>query len=364
MPLLRSIAATVFVLLVISPVKSQQAPTPPVSQPPSNSGLIRVEGVDIPPIPNAPFSAKVELELSQPRLNGSSDVHKTFNIIARDSNGRTRNEVRFWYPLDGSEPHLNYAIVYDPATHTRTFFYPSIRFARRFVVDPAAPTPVSASIAAEQIVPTIQTEDLGTKSQDGLTLRGTRETKTYVRSPDISDPPRVISTEVWYSPALQLNVSTTRTELPIGVQTVRVTDLKRGEPDSSLFAIPAGYRTNTESDPQKQPLVGGYVNPIRVKMGGQQIRNMLVEKLQPVYPADALQMRLEGTVRLHVIIGKDGTVQQIEVISGHPLLVQAALDAVRHWRYKVTLLNGEPVEVDTTVDVVFSINKKSGQPEP
>jgi protein TonB len=60
---------------------------------------------------------------------------------------------------------------------------------------------------------------------------------------------------------------------------------------------------------------------------------------------------------LHAIIAKDGTVQQLEVMSGHPLLVQAALDAVRQWRYQPTLLNGEPVEVDTTVDVIFSLNQ-------
>jgi protein TonB len=60
---------------------------------------------------------------------------------------------------------------------------------------------------------------------------------------------------------------------------------------------------------------------------------------------------------LHAIIGKDGSVQQLNLESGHPLLVQAALDAVRQWRYQPTLLNGEPVEVDTTIDVIFSLNQ-------
>jgi protein TonB len=77
----------------------------------------------------------------------------------------------------------------------------------------------------------------------------------------------------------------------------------------------------------------------------------------PVYPPLARQTRISGTVRLHAIIAKDGTVQQLEVLSGHPLLVQSALDAVRQWRYQPTLLNGEPVEVDTTVDVIFSLNQ-------
>jgi protein TonB len=84
---------------------------------------------------------------------------------------------------------------------------------------------------------------------------------------------------------------------------------------------------------------------------------MLVNRVQPVYPPLARQTRISGTVRLHAIIGKDGSVQQLEVLSGHPLLVQAALDAVRQWRYRPTLLNGEPVEVDTTIDVIFSLNQ-------
>jgi len=63
-------------------------------------------------------------------------------------------------------------------------------------------------------------------------------------------------------------------------------------------------------------------------------------------------------VRLHAIIAKDGSILQLEVISGHPLLIQAALDAVRQWKYEPTLLNGQPVEVDTTIDVLFQLNKK------
>jgi len=95
----------------------------------------------------------------------------------------------------------------------------------------------------------------------------------------------------------------------------------------------------------------------RIKVGGNVTAARLQNKVSPVYPALARQTRISGTVRLHAIIAKDGTVQQLEVLSGHPLLVQSALDAVRQWRYQPTLLNGEPVEVDTTVDVIFSLNQ-------
>lgn len=95
----------------------------------------------------------------------------------------------------------------------------------------------------------------------------------------------------------------------------------------------------------------------RIRQGGNVTAAKLMNKVQPQYPPLARQTRISGTVRLHAIIGKNGQVEQLEVMSGHPLLVQAALDAVRQWKYQPTQLNGEPVEVDTTIDVIFSLNQ-------
>src|SRR6202521_496506 len=95
----------------------------------------------------------------------------------------------------------------------------------------------------------------------------------------------------------------------------------------------------------------------RIRVGGNVTAARIINRIQPVYPPLARQTRISGTVRLHAIIGKDGTIQQLEVLSGHPLLQQAALDAVRQWRYQPTLLNGDAVEVDTTIDVIFSLNQ-------
>jgi protein TonB len=95
----------------------------------------------------------------------------------------------------------------------------------------------------------------------------------------------------------------------------------------------------------------------RIRQGGQVQAAKLMNKVQPLYPPLARQTRISGTVRLHAIISKNGGVEQLEVISGHPLLVQAALDAVKQWKYQATTLNGEPVEVDTTIDVIFSLNQ-------
>src|ERR1700686_4163838 len=97
--------------------------------------------------------------------------------------------------------------------------------------------------------------------------------------------------------------------------------------------------------------------PQRIRQGGQVQAAKLTNKVTPMYPPLARQTRISGTVRLHAIIAKNGTVEQLEVISGHPLLVQAALDAVRQWKYQATTLNGEAVEVDTTIDVIFSLTQ-------
>jgi protein TonB len=93
----------------------------------------------------------------------------------------------------------------------------------------------------------------------------------------------------------------------------------------------------------------------RTRVGGAVQAAKLVNRVQPLYPPLARQTRISGTVKLHAIIGKGGAVEQLQVVSGHPLLVQSALDAVKQWRYQPTLLNGEPVEVDTEIDVIFSL---------
>jgi protein TonB len=71
----------------------------------------------------------------------------------------------------------------------------------------------------------------------------------------------------------------------------------------------------------------------------------------------AKQARIQGVVRFTAIIGRDGTIQNLTLVSGHPLLVSAAQEAVKQWRYKPTLLNGEPVEVVTQIDVNFTLNQ-------
>lgn len=95
--------------------------------------------------------------------------------------------------------------------------------------------------------------------------------------------------------------------------------------------------------------------PIQVGGGVQSAK--LVFGPRPAYPHTALITRTQGTVRIQAIIGRDGSISNLQVISGHPLLIEAARQAVQQWRYQPTLLNGEPVEVITEIDVNFTIGK-------
>jgi TonB family protein len=83
----------------------------------------------------------------------------------------------------------------------------------------------------------------------------------------------------------------------------------------------------------------------------------LIHKVVPKYPKEARRKHVEGVVRLHLILGKDGVPRDIKMVSGDPLLIDAAIKAVRQWRYAPTTLNGQPVEVDTTIDVIFQLNQ-------
>jgi protein TonB len=94
----------------------------------------------------------------------------------------------------------------------------------------------------------------------------------------------------------------------------------------------------------------------KVRIPPQMAEGNLVHDVAPQYPPEAGRARIEGTVVLMALIGRDGSVQDVHVQSGLPVLAQAAIEAVKQWRYKPYLLNGEPVEVDTQITVTFSLS--------
>lgn len=92
---------------------------------------------------------------------------------------------------------------------------------------------------------------------------------------------------------------------------------------------------------------------VRVSQGV--MSGLLVSKAPPDYPADAKQARIQGTVVVRVVVDKEGNVSNIQLISGHPLLAPAAIEAVKQWKYRPYLLNGAPVEIETQIQVNFTL---------
>ncbi len=105
--------------------------------------------------------------------------------------------------------------------------------------------------------------------------------------------------------------------------------------------------------PPSPPVRARRKEPVRLRVSKGVIAAKLIRQPKPVYPHMAIVARIQGTVRLEAAIGTDGRIQNLQLISGHPLLVEAAMQAVAQWRYQPTLLNGEPVEVLTEIEVKF-----------
>ena len=127
-----------------------------------------------------------------------------------------------------------------------------------------------------------------------------------------------------------------------------------GHPDGidGLRGIVPDGRMSAPPPPVDTPRPRG---PVNVSKGAQAAK--LIYKVEPRYPPLARQIRLEGNVELRAIIARDGTVQDLEVISGHPLLIEDAKQAVLRWRYQPTLLNDQPVEVQTFITVIFRLSR-------
>jgi protein TonB len=128
-----------------------------------------------------------------------------------------------------------------------------------------------------------------------------------------------------------------------------------GSPGGVLGSILSGV--SSAPPPPPPPPVKAVVTPKRITIGGNVQQAKLVRQPKPVYPPLAKQARISGVVHLAAVISKDGTIQDLKVISGHPLLIPSALEAVKQWVYQPTLLNGEPVEVSTQIDVNFTLSQ-------
>ncbi len=122
-----------------------------------------------------------------------------------------------------------------------------------------------------------------------------------------------------------------------------------GVPGGSASGVMGGILNSTA-------LIPKVATPQRVRVSSGVSTGLLIKKVTPTYPQLAKQARIQGAVVLQAEISKEGTIQNLQLISGHPMLAPAAIEAVKQWRYRPYLLNGEPVAVDTQVVVNFSLS--------
>jgi hypothetical protein len=193
-----------------------------------------VRGVTVPDVANLPFSATVVMEVDRYWPDGSTQIRRTINLIARDSQGRTHNEVRRLMPeyFHGS-PELMSVRLFDPLTRIRTTFYPALHTARQQLIPQQQPKP-----AAPPANTAVRIDDLGTTIMNGLQAKGTRRTRTDYGG---RDGPVEVEDEEWYSADLHLNLLVRHSDPRFGVETLGISNLKREEPPVSMFRVPPGY---------------------------------------------------------------------------------------------------------------------------
>ena len=133
-----------------------------------------------------------------------------------------------------------------------------------------------------------------------------------------------------------------------------------GVPGGVAGAIPGGVLSDVLSSTRGVPVSAKTFDPApvkRIRVASRVVEANLIHDVAPTYPPEAGRARIEGTVLLLAVIGTDGSIKDVRVESGLPILAQAAIDAVKQWRYKPYLLNGEPVEVASRITINFTLSR-------
>ena len=214
--------------------------TPAICQNSDAVGGVRahVVGIEIPPIANAPFTARVLVTWNRPLVGGGTASRKYYTQVARDSQGRVRRETREFIPADSNaEPALRTFTFLDPVSNRRTVCTKSTMSCDTGLFQPRVNLSQDGGVlsGAGSSVTRVK---LGQQTMAGLSVVGTREMATSQDSARVA----ISQTDVWYSADLQMNLSVDRNNPQLGEVTLKVTELTRGEPDRSWFTIPSGYQ--------------------------------------------------------------------------------------------------------------------------
>ena len=197
-----------------------------------------------------------------------------------------------------------------------------------FLVAPPPPPPPPPPAAAEQVQRVIRQIQTDLLSTGQLRTPSRIPTKVQMIKEEEAPPP-----------------------MPVGGGVVG--GVPGGVPGGQLSGVIGGIVNSTANiaTPKFIPAI-----PQRVRISQGVTRGLLIHRVEPVYPPIARAARVQGEVVLSAVIDTNGAIQNLQLVSGHPMLVPAALSAVQQWRYKPYLLNGQPVEVETTITVIFTLS--------
>ena len=227
--------------------------------PPYPGVLVRMQGVFVTPVPGVPLKAAVHLESKQRLPDGTTEVRKTINNIARDLQGRIYNERRTWMnPAASGAPLLLSVHIYDPITKLNTFLDPATRIARQTAQPTGGRNPevvvtpedAKSGARAGGQATRVTEEDLGREYMENVSVHGTRTSRTIPAERSGTGRPVVVTDEYWYSEELHLNMLVKHADPRTGEQTVTVMQVERDEPSATMFEIPAGYKVVDET-PEK-----------------------------------------------------------------------------------------------------------------
>jgi hypothetical protein len=212
------------------------------------------------PVPNAPFSAVVDVQRTRIRPDGSVFNLKSNRTLARDGIGRIHNESRTFIPATSTgTPEVEHIHLYDPRTrvsaeldaHNRTFYAQTVNHPPS-TVPPTVRygSPSGTGVPANDFSREV---DLGSQEIEGVLAHGVRETQIIPAEGNETGKEITITDEYWYSDELRINVVMKHSDPRIGTTTVTVTHITRGEPDPALLEIPEGYTQAGAAQPAPQP---------------------------------------------------------------------------------------------------------------
>jgi hypothetical protein len=202
-----------------------------------------------PVVKNAPYSAEAVTEMTQVLANGTRITNRTTASVARDSEGRTRRELKLTaigpFSVPDGPPLV---LINDPIAKAHFWVNDEEKDVRK-IKNPKNPPPANDD-GREGFMRDAKVEDLGAKMIEGVMAQGTRSTITIPVGAEGNDQPMEIVSERWYSPELQTVVLSTHSDPRQGENVYRLTNLKRAEPDATLFRVPADYQVHEEKPPK------------------------------------------------------------------------------------------------------------------